>query len=84
MSMSWHTAVTPLVRERSTVQSCPAAPLIPSQAVERCTLLCTHISSRERSANSPARPGKKSGEHDRELFQAITLHEVKRPPIHGR
>jgi hypothetical protein len=26
MSMGWHTAVTPLVRERSTVQSCPAAP----------------------------------------------------------
>jgi hypothetical protein len=26
MSTSWHTAVTPLVRERSTVQSYPAAP----------------------------------------------------------
>jgi hypothetical protein len=26
MSTGWHTAVTPLVRERSTVQSCPAAP----------------------------------------------------------
>jgi hypothetical protein len=28
MSISWHTAVSPLVRERSTVQSCPAAPVV--------------------------------------------------------